>query len=79
MVSSAAATAAVWSPPPSPGSQRQNDTLFQKKHKYTGSSPGGYGRHSDDWLFGGISITQTAKELVTRGIGKKGEGRTESM
>ncbi|KIW96076.1 uncharacterized protein Z519_03142 [Cladophialophora bantiana CBS 173.52] len=56
--------------PSSPDLQKR-DSWVQKKPRHSGSSPGGYGRHSDDWLFGSISITQTAKEIVHRGRRKK--------
>jgi len=46
---------------------------IQKKAHTTGTMPGGYGRHGDDWLFGGISITQTALGLVSKGKGRKDE------
>jgi hypothetical protein len=45
--------------------------LQKKKPRYSGSSPGGYGRHGDDWLFGGFSIRETAREIVSRGTRKK--------
>ncbi|OAP58415.1 hypothetical protein AYL99_07505 [Fonsecaea erecta] len=63
--------------PSSPDLQKR-DSWIQKKSRHSGSSPGGYGRHSDDWLFGGISLTQTAKEIVHRGRSKKEEYGTPS-
>jgi len=62
------------SSPSSPDFQKR-DSWIQKKPRHSGSSPGGYGRHGDDWLFGGISITQTAKEIVIRGRAKREEER----
>ncbi|KIW24603.1 uncharacterized protein PV07_10307 [Cladophialophora immunda] len=71
----AMATTTTSSPPGSPpGSDLQKrDSWLQKKARHSGSSPGGYGRHGDDWLFGGISLTQTAKEIVHRGRRRKEE------
>lgn len=60
---------------PSFSDSQKRGGLIQKKQRYGGSSPGGYGRHGDDWLFGGFSFTQTAKELVNRGRGRKEEER----
>ncbi|OAL33716.1 hypothetical protein AYO20_07054 [Fonsecaea nubica] len=72
--SDSAISPSTMSPPTSPDLQKRDHGWIQKKSRHSGSSPGGYGRHSDDWLFGGISLTQTAREIVTRG---KGRGRKE--
>ncbi|KIX93448.1 uncharacterized protein Z520_10867 [Fonsecaea multimorphosa CBS 102226] len=68
-------SAMATSPLPSPDLQKR-DSWIQKKPRHSGRSPGGYGRHSDDWLFNGISITQTAKEIVhrSRRTSKKEDG-----
>jgi len=58
---------------PSFSGPQKRDSWVQKKHRYSGSSPGGYGRHGDDWLFGGFSFRQTAKEIVNRGKGRRDE------
>ncbi|KIW73563.1 hypothetical protein PV04_01668 [Phialophora macrospora] len=64
------------SPTLSPGiEKRDRESWLQKKPRYSGSSPGGYGRHGDDWLFGGFSIRETAREIVSRGTRKKEDDR----
>lgn len=54
--------------PMSPDRQtHKRDSWIQKKSRNTtGPTPGGYGRHGDDWLFGGISIRETVKEIAHR-------------
>jgi hypothetical protein len=47
---------------------------IQKKPHPSGTM-GAYGRHGDDWLFGGVSITQTALGLVSKAKGRKEEKR----
>ena len=40
-------------------------TFFQKRQKEKGSLDH-YGRHGNDWLFGGISFRETAKGMIRR-------------
>ncbi|KAJ9608346.1 hypothetical protein H2200_007334 [Cladophialophora chaetospira] len=63
--------------PTSPGIEKR-DSWIQKKPRYSGSSPGGVGRHGNEWLFGGFSITGTVKEAVRarrKEEDKEGSGR----
>jgi hypothetical protein len=41
------------------------DAFFQKRRKETGSLDH-YGRHANDWLFGGLGIRETAKSIISR-------------
>ncbi|KEF59629.1 uncharacterized protein A1O9_04475 [Exophiala aquamarina CBS 119918] len=57
------------SPPTSPDTTRRDSrSWIQKKPRNNSGSlsPGGFGRHGDQWLFGGISFTETARGIVTR-------------
>lgn len=43
----------------------EDSSFFQKRRKERGSLDH-YGRHGNDWLFGGISLRETAKGLVQK-------------
>ena len=61
--SSASPTARHKSDGAIPITTERQDSFFKPQKKHTGSI-GHVGRHSNDWLFGGVSITQTARGLV---------------
>ena len=42
-----------------------DSSFFQKRPKQKGSLDH-YGRHGNDWLFGGISLRETARGLVQK-------------
>lgn len=58
---------------PSADAVRRDSWIQKKPRNSSGSSPGGYGRHGDEWLFGSISLTQTAREIVARRAKKRGD------